>query len=99
MQHFKNDATLSKKLEDLLETLKEEHMLTPEEKTAVLELCHIYETQKDTVEELSPIMKLKLTKDIPHLVSYPSDVHSKLLLRIYTQYCKRIFFFQARIWS
>ncbi len=69
LQHFKNDADLSKKLEDLLEKLKEEQMLTSEEITSLSELCHIYETQKNTVEELSPIMQLKLTKDIPHLVS------------------------------
>ena len=67
-QHFKNDPSLSKKLEDLLEKLQEEHLLTSSEKTSVAELCHIYETQKDAVEELSPIMALKLTKEIPHLV-------------------------------
>ena len=68
LQHFKNDPTLSNKLEELLGRLQEEPLLTASEKSSVTELCHIYESQKNTVEELIPIMKLKLTKEIPHLV-------------------------------
>ena len=80
MQHFKNDSALSKKLDVLLEKVKNEPLITSSEQTALQEVRHIYHMQKEAKEDLSPIMQLKLLKKVPHLVSSVTFIAVDMLI-------------------
>lgn len=94
LQHFREDVSLSEKLEGLISHATHWHMMNPSERNAAMEVDSMYKMQKEAMDEISPVMELKLCKDV-HLVSIRMhvymhvhvDVHAYLqAMEIYSQH-------------
>ena len=70
IQHFREDPSLSEKLENLIENATNHPQLTASEKNAAMEVKDMYQMQKDGKEELSEVMQLKLSREPVHLVQW-----------------------------
>lgn len=76
LQHFREDAKLAEKLENLIDHANHSPYLTPNESNAAFEVSNMYQMQKEAQEEPSPVMQLKLSKEIVHLVCHVTQPSS-----------------------
>ena len=76
LQHFQNDLKLCMKLESLIDHASHCPHLTPNETHAAVEMSNMYHMQKEAKDELSPVMQLKLSKELIHLVRTQAQLHS-----------------------
>ena len=70
LQHFREDPALAGQLENLIDHANHSPHIMPNERSAAEEVSSMYHMQKAAHEELSPVMKLKLSKEQVYLVGH-----------------------------
>ena len=68
LQHFREDVSLSEKLECLIEHSNSCSYLMPNEKNVAIEVRDMYKMQKDSQESQCPVMEIMCCKDPLYLV-------------------------------